>query len=67
MAVVRLIDANAYEYPGDLIHMPTIDAIPVVHGWWELDGGWWRCSACREYDAGFGRPKPQSHPLDAPA
>ena len=30
MAELRLIDANAYEYPGDLIHMPTIDAVPVV-------------------------------------
>lgn len=36
MADVRLIDANAYEYPGDLIHMPTIDAVPVV-----------RCRECK--------------------
>lgn len=34
MAEMRLIDADAYEYPGDLIHMPTIDAVPVVHGRW---------------------------------
>ena len=25
---MRLIDADAYEYPGDLIHMPTINAVP---------------------------------------
>ena len=31
---MRLIDADAHEYPGDLIHMPTIDAVPVVHGQW---------------------------------
>lgn len=37
MADVRLIDANAYEYPGDLIHMPTVDAVPVV-----------RCLECKK-------------------
>lgn len=26
---MRLIDADAYEYPGDLNDEPTIDAIPV--------------------------------------
>lgn len=26
---MRLIDADAYEYPGDLKDEPTIDAIPV--------------------------------------
>ena len=38
MSEMRLIDANAYEHPGDLIHMPTIDAVPVVHGRWEETG-----------------------------
>lgn len=33
---MRLIDADAYEYPGDLINEPTIDAAPVVHGRWEV-------------------------------
>ena len=31
---MRLIDADAYQYPGDLIYEPTIDAVPVVHGEW---------------------------------
>ena len=26
----RLIDANAYAYPGDLINEPTVDAVEVV-------------------------------------
>ena len=32
---MRLIDANAYAYPGDLINEPTIDAVEVVHAHWE--------------------------------
>lgn len=39
---MRLIDADAHEYPGDLIHMPTIDAVPVVHSWKELVANWKR-------------------------
>ena len=27
---MRLVNADDYEYPGDLIYMPTIDAVPVV-------------------------------------
>jgi hypothetical protein len=34
MANKRLIDANAYAYPGDLINEPTINAVEVVHGEW---------------------------------
>ena len=30
MAEKRLIDANAYAFPGDLIYEPTIDAVEVV-------------------------------------
>ena len=29
--------------------MPTVDAVPVVHGWWKEDPsgyGFWICSAC---------------------
>lgn len=33
---MRLIDADAYEFPGDLINEPTVDAVPVV-----------RCEECR--------------------
>lgn len=33
---MRLVNADDYEYPGDLIHMPTIDAVPVV-----------RCKDCK--------------------
>ena len=32
---MRLIDADAYQFPGDLENEPTIDAVPVVHGRWE--------------------------------
>lgn len=31
----RYIDADAYEFPGDLIHVPTADVVEVV-----------RCSEC---------------------
>ena len=34
----RLIDANAYAYPGDLINEPTIDAVEVV-----------RCKDCKHH------------------
>ena len=27
---MRLIDADAYQYPGDLIDEPTVDAVEVV-------------------------------------
>ena len=33
---MRLIDADAYQFPGDLVNEPTIDAVPVVHGRWEI-------------------------------
>ena len=35
---MRLIDADAYQYPGDLIYEPTIDAVEVV-----------RCKDCKRY------------------
>ena len=31
---MRLIDADAYQYPGDLVNEPTVDAVPVVKGKW---------------------------------
>ena len=34
----RLIDANAYAYPGDLINEPTVDAVEVV-----------RCKDCEHW------------------
>ena len=37
---MRLIDADAYEFPGDLVNEPTIDAVPVV-----------RCVNCIHYGA----------------
>ena len=41
----RLIDANAYAYPEDLINEPTVDAVEVV-----------RCKDCKHYsrDEMFG-------------
>lgn len=53
----RLIDANALPYENqvlsyddewclkvsDINNAPTVDAVPVVHGRWLLDG---RCSEC---------------------
>ena len=32
-----------------LTTLPTVDAVPVVHGWWKEDPsgyGFWICSAC---------------------
>jgi len=37
---MRLIDADAYEFPGDLKYEPTIDAVPVV-----------RCRECKRWDS----------------
>lgn len=34
----RLIDANAYAFPGDLINEPTVDAVEVV-----------RCKDCKYF------------------
>ena len=38
---MRLIDADAYEYPGDLVNEPTIDALvlpcPVGSDYWYID------------------------------
>ena len=39
----RLIDANAYAYPGDLAGEPTVDAVEVV-----------RCKDCKHY-CDYGR------------
>ena len=33
--MARYIDADAYEFPGDLIHVPTADVVEVKHGYWE--------------------------------
>ena len=53
---MRLIDADAYAFPGDLIHEPTIEAEPVKHGRWDAremkDIGtytvYW-CSECNNF------------------
>lgn len=46
---MRLIDADAYLYKGDLINEPTIDAEPVKHAEWverpEFPD-WEYCSNC---------------------
>lgn len=36
---MRLIDADAYAYPGDLVNEPTIDAEPIKHGRW-IETNW---------------------------
>lgn len=38
MTMPRYIDADAYEYPGDLINVPTADVVKVV-----------RCKDCCHY------------------
>lgn len=48
---MRLIDADKYAFPGDLIHEPTIDAEPVRHGHWihlgsNSSGELYMCSVC---------------------
>lgn len=47
---MRLIDADAYAFPGDLVNEPTIEAEPVKHGDWLLrhegQGHYWVCSVC---------------------
>ena len=45
---MRLIDADKYAFPGDLINEPTIDAEPVRHGHWEYGSGFYppTCSVC---------------------
>lgn len=44
-AIMRLIDADAYAFPGDLINEPTVDAVKVV-----------RCRDCKHYyDYGVNR------------
>ena len=37
--MARYIDADAYEFPGDLLHVPTADVVEVV-----------RCKDCKYYD-----------------
>jgi hypothetical protein len=39
---MRLIDADAYEFPGDLIYEPTVDAVKVV-----------RCKECKHSEDCF--------------
>lgn len=53
---MRLIDADAYAYPGDLKYEPTIEAEPVKHGRWKqtIEPLGWNevacveCSECQE-------------------
>ena len=33
--MARYIDADAYEFPGDLLHVPTADVVEVKRGEWE--------------------------------
>ena len=51
---VRLIDANAYQYPGDLINEPTINAKEIVTAEWETrsDGLYnvFYCSSCKGWE-----------------
>lgn len=42
----RLIDANAYAYPGDLVNEPTVDAVEVVHANWIEDGYYGNTFVC---------------------
>ena len=47
---MRLIDADAYEYPGDLINEPTITLDDIIpHGRWEEypDSAHLRCTHCK--------------------
>ena len=38
---------EAIEYVGILIdEVPTVEAVPVVHGEWIKDGSWAKCSVC---------------------
>ena len=66
----RLIDANALNWgrcPTDgklakawLDEAPTVDAVEVVHAYWEgNEPGDWHCSHCGEYaaDGGFEQTK----------
>ena len=46
---MRLIDADAYEYPGDLVWEPTIDAVAVV-----------RCKDCKFFGYEI-KPSTQEH------
>ena len=51
----RYIDADAYEFPGDLLHVPTADVVEVKRGEWEMYPDEYEivstefvCSICRE-------------------
>ena len=35
--MARYIDADLYEFPGDLMHIPTADVVEVKHGEWIED------------------------------
>lgn len=54
---MRLIDADAYIYSGDLINEPTIEAEPVRHGEWvhtDKAASWKgkdECSECQYHTA----------------
>lgn len=40
---------NLYQAHKMLIQLPSVDAVPVVHGYWKEDPGvgcFWICSAC---------------------
>ena len=34
------------EFVALIDNAPTVDAVEVVHGWWEMDGIYDRCSVC---------------------
>ena len=43
---LNLIRSDYNRMKGVLAEMPTIDAVPVVHGHWINDKGLYMCSAC---------------------
>lgn len=46
---MRLIDADAYMFPGDLEQEPTVEAEPVRHGhWFFVEYDFYSCSVCGE-------------------
>lgn len=51
---VRLIDANKYQFPGDLINEPTIKAKEIVIAEWEIERiglyAEFYCSACKGWE-----------------
>lgn len=54
---MRLIDADKYAFPGDLINEPTVDAKIVMHGHWNEIRfpikTEYECSVCHRHDSKF--------------